>query len=184
MRALGAKVLVVSNASGGLNPIFEKGDIMLIDDHINLMCDNPLRGPNDESLGPRFPDMSRTYDPEYIRLAEKIAIENGIKVQKGVYLALAGPNFETRAEYRFLRTIGADAVGMSTVPEVIVAIHSGMKVLGISIISDMGLPDALKPLTAEEVIEIGSRAEPKMTKIVVEFIAKATIKERKRAKAF
>jgi purine-nucleoside phosphorylase len=175
MKGLGAKSLIVSNASGGLNPLFQKGDLMIIDDHINLMGDNPLRGPNDERLGPRFPDMSRPYDPEFINLVEEIALREGIKIHRGVYVALAGPNLETRAEYRFLRTIGADAVGMSTVPEVIVAVHSGLRVFGISIITDMGLPDALKPVDIREIIEVANRAEPLMTKIIIKFISSARL---------
>jgi purine-nucleoside phosphorylase len=167
---LGVKTLVVSNAAGGLNPLFRQGDIMVINDHINLLGDNPLIGPNDEALGPRFPDMSEPYSRKLIERAEEIALDLKIRLQKGVYLAVTGPNLETRAEYRFLRTIGADAVGMSTVPEVIAAVHLGMKVLGFSVITDECFPDALKPLTLAQVIAVANRAEPKLTKLVKEII--------------
>ncbi len=166
MKALGAETLVVSNACGGLNPQFKAGDVMLIEDHINLLGINPLIGPNDERLGPRFPDMIEPYSHALIEKARQVALENGVEVQRGVYVAVAGPNLETRAEYRFLRGIGADAVGMSTVPEVIVAVHSGMKVLGISIITDMGLADALEPANIERIINNAMNAEPKMIAII------------------
>jgi purine-nucleoside phosphorylase len=166
MKALGAKVLLVSNACGGLNPLFQAGDIMAITDHINLLGSNPLFGPNDESLGPRFPDMCACYDPELIALAENVALNLGIRLQKGVYVAVAGPNLETAAEYRFLRTIGADVVGMSTVPEVIVARHQDMKVLGFSLVTDMGLPDALKPTNLAEILKTAAKAEPLLKKIM------------------
>src|SRR6185295_9794269 len=148
---LGAKALVVSNACGGLNPAYAKGDLMLIDDHINLMGINPLIGPNDDSLGPRFPDLCRPYDAEFLTLAETIAKEEKVPVRRGVYVALTGPCLETRAEYRFLRTIGADVVGMSTVPEVIVGVHAGLRMLGLSVITDMCLPDALEPAVLEDI---------------------------------
>lgn len=167
MKALGAGVLIVSNACGGMNPGYEPGDILLIDDHINLMGDNPLIGPNDESLGPRFPDMCAPYDPALVGLAQRVALAEAIRAHKGVYVAVAGPNLETRAEYRFLRTIGADAVGMSTVPEVLVAVHGGMRVLGLSVITDRCLPDALRPANIEEIIRVANEAEPKLTRIVV-----------------
>ena len=166
MKALGAETLVVSNACGGMNPLFKAGDVMLIEDHINLLGINPLIGPNDERLGPRFPDMIEPYSKTLIEKARQVALENGIDVQRGVYVAVAGPNLETRAEYRFLRGIGADAVGMSTVPEVIVAVHSGMKVLGISIVTDMGLADALEPANIERIINNAINAEPKMIAII------------------
>src|SRR5207302_160945 len=143
MKALGCEVLIVSNACGGMNPQFAKGDLMVIEDHINLIGDNPLIGPNDDRLGDRFPDMCHAYDRELIQLAKSIALEERISVQQGVYVAVSGPNLETAAEYRFLRTIGADVVGMSTVPEVIVAVHSKMRSLGFSAVTDMCLPDAL-----------------------------------------
>ena len=166
MKALGVETLIVSNACGGLNPQFKAGDVMLIEDHINLLGINPLIGPNDERLGPRFPDMIEPYSKTLIEKARQVALENGIDIQRGVYVAVAGPNLETRAEYRFLRAIGADAVGMSTVPEVIVAVHSGMKVLGISIITDMGLADALEPANIERIINNAINAEPKMIAII------------------
>ena len=166
MKALGAKILVVSNACGGLNPLFRAGDIMAITDHINLLGSNPLFGPNDESLGPRFPDMCACYDPELVSVAENVALNLGMRLQKGIYVAVAGPNLETAAEYRFLRTIGADVVGMSTVPEVIVARHQDMKVLGFSLVTDMGLPDALKPTNLAEILKTAAKAEPLLKRIM------------------
>jgi len=166
LRALGAKTLVVSNACGGLHPLWRAGDLMLIADHINLLGDSPLIGPNDESLGPRFPDLSNVYDPGLRALAREVAAERQVTLREGVYVAVAGPNLETRAEYRFLRAIGADVVGMSTVPEVLVAIHSGMRVLGLSIVTDMCLPDALEPATVEKIIAVANRAEPNLTTVV------------------
>ncbi len=170
MKALGANILVVSNACGGLNPLFKAGDIMVISDHINLLGSNPLFGPNDESLGPRFPDMCCCYDPELIALAENVALNLGLKLQKGVYVAVAGPNLETAAEYRFLRLIGADVVGMSTVPEVIVARHQGMRVLGFSLVTDMGLPDALKPTNLAEILSTAAGSEPLLKDIMTRVI--------------
>jgi purine-nucleoside phosphorylase len=167
MKALGAAVLIVSNACGGMNPVYEAGDIFIIDDHINLLPGNPLIGPNDESLGPRFPDMCAPYDPALVALAQRIALEEGIRAHKGVYVAVAGPNLETRAEYRFLRAIGADVVGMSTVPEVLVAVHGGMRVLGVAVVTDTCLPDALKPANIEEIIRVANEAEPKLTRVVL-----------------
>lgn len=166
MHALGVRTLLISNAAGGMNPHYRRGDIMLIADHINLIGDNPLIGPNDESLGPRFPDMSEPYSEELIVLAEQVALDERIHLRKGVFVAVAGPNLETRAEYRFLRTIGADAVGMSTVPENIVAIHMSMKVLGFSIITDECFPDALAPVDVPEIIRIANGAEPKLRTIM------------------
>ncbi|MCE1189186.1 MAG: purine-nucleoside phosphorylase [Ignavibacteria bacterium] len=170
MKYLGVETLLVSNACGGMNPIYRRGDIMLMLDHINLLGDNPLIGKNIDELGPRFPDMSEPYNLELIALAEKIALENKIKIHKGVYVAVSGPNLETKAEYRFLRGTGADVVGMSTVPENIVANHMGMRVLGFSIITDECFPDALKPLSLEEVIAAANLAEPSMTLIMKEVI--------------
>ncbi len=170
MKFLGVKYLLISNACGGMNPIYRRGDLMIIDDHINLLGDNPLIGPNDDELGPRFPDMSEPYSQELIALAENSALENKIKIHKGVYVVVAGPNLETKAEYRFLRAIGADVVGMSTVPEVIAANHAGMKVLGISIVTDECFPDALTPIDINEVISAANSAEPKMTLIFKEVI--------------
>ncbi|MCH8032649.1 MAG: purine-nucleoside phosphorylase [Bacteroidetes bacterium] len=170
MKFLGVKTLLVSNACGGMNPIYKRGDIMLMVDHINLLGDNPLIGMNEDELGPRFPDMSEPYDLELIKVAEEVALENKIKVQKGIYVAVPGPNLETKAEYRFLRTIGADVVGMSTIPENIVAIHMGIKVLGISIVTDECFPDSLKPVNVEEIISTAMKAEPKMTLIMKEVV--------------
>jgi len=170
MKFLGVETLLVSNACGGMNPQYRKGDVMIMADHINMLGDNPLIGKNEDELGPRFPDMSEPYNLKLIELAEKIALENQIKVQKGVYVAVPGPNLETRAEYRFLRATGADVVGMSTIPENIVANHMGMKVLGISIVTDECFPDSLKPVNVEEIIATAMQAEPKMTLIMKELI--------------
>ncbi len=166
MRALGAELLIVSNASGAMNPQYAAGDLMVIDDHINLMGGNPLIGPNDERLGPRFPDMSRPYDPALVRRALEIARREDFVAHRGVYAAVTGPNLETRAEYRFLRTIGADVVGMSTVPEVIVGVHAQMRNIGFSIITDMCLPDALEPAVLAEIIAVANAAEKKLRVIV------------------
>lgn len=167
MKALGANLLVVSNACGGMNPHYACGDIMVIDDHINLMHGNPLIGINDDRLGPRFPDMSRPYDPLLIERALEIARHENFVAHRGVYVAVTGPNLETRAEYRFLRSIGADVVGMSTVPEVIVAVHSGMRVLGLSVVTDLCFPDALEPANIERILAHAASAEPKLRKIVM-----------------
>lgn len=166
MKFLGIGTLLISNACGGMNPLFRRGDLMLMEDHINLLGHNPLIGVNDEELGPRFPDMSEPYSRELLALAEAIALEEQIKVQRGVYVAVAGPNLETRAEYRFLRAIGADVVGMSTVPEVIVARHMGIPVFGISVITDECFPDALAPVDVAEIIQTANEAEPKLTRIM------------------
>lgn len=166
MKELGCKLLIVSNAGGGLNPQFRKGDLMVIEDHINLLGLNPLIGPNDDRLGPRFPDMIEPYDQGLQDLALSAALEANIRAHRGVYVAVTGPNLETRAEYRFLRGIGADVVGMSTVPEVLVAVHAGIKVLGFSIVTDMCLPDALQPARIEEIIAVANEAEPKLQTIV------------------
>ena len=170
MKFLGVDTLLISNAAGALHPLFRRGDIMIMADHINLLGDNPLVGPNDDSLGPRFPDMSEPYSKQLIAIAEEAALDLKIRVQKGVYVAMQGPNLETRAEYRFLRTIGADVVGMSTIPEDIVAIHMGIKVFGVSIVTDECFPEALKPITIEEVIAVANKAEPKMTAIMKEVV--------------
>lgn len=166
LKALGAEMLVVSNACGGMNPQYQRGDIMVIEDHINLLGINPLVGLNDERLGPRFPDMCEPYDKKLIDRALEVSRKENIVAHKGVYVAVLGPNLETRAEYRFLRGIGADVVGMSTVPEVLVAVHCGMRILGLSIITDMALPDALVPGDVNEIIATANAAEPKLTKIV------------------
>lgn len=172
LRALGASTLVVSNACGGMHPLWEAGDLMLIADHLNLLGDNPLIGPNDEALGPRFPDMSEPYDAALRQLAREVAVANGIVLREGVYVAVQGPNLETRAEYRFLRGLGADVVGMSTVPEVIVARHGGMRVLGLSIITDLCLPDALEPASLAQILSVARHAEPKLTAVVQGVIAR------------
>jgi purine-nucleoside phosphorylase len=166
MKAMGAGLLVVSNACGGLNPFYKSGDIMLIDDHINLMGDNPLIGINDDRLGPRFPDMCHPYDLSLIQAALKAARKHDIVAHQGVFVAVSGPNLETRSEYRFLRMIGADVVGMSTVPEVIVAVHSGMRCVGFSVVTDMCLPDALEPADVQKIIAIANDAEPRLTSLV------------------
>ncbi len=171
MRAMGAELLIVSNACGGINPQFDRGDIMAIEDHINLMSGNPLVGVNDDSLGPRFPDMSEPYDRTLIQRTLEIARRNNFVAHKGVYVAVTGPNLETRAEYRFLRMIGADVVGMSTVPEILVARHAGMRCLGLSIVTDMCLPDALAPVAVEEILAIAAEAEPKLRAIVLGIVA-------------
>ncbi|MDR1491197.1 MAG: purine-nucleoside phosphorylase [Planctomycetaceae bacterium] len=170
MKALGAELLIVSNACGGMNPQFSQGDVMLIEDHVNLMGVNPLVGINDDRLGPRFPDMCEPYSHTLIDKALEIARRENFVAHKGVYVAVLGPNLETRAEYRFMRTIG-DAVGMSTAPEVLVAVHSAMRVLGISIITDICFPDSLKPANIAEIIRTANEAEPKLTKIVCGVLA-------------
>jgi len=166
LERLGGELLVVTNACGGMNPHYRAGDIMVIDDHINLMHDNPLIGINDERLGPRFPDMSAPYTPALIDRALEVARAENFVAHRGVYVAVTGPNLETRAEYRFLRTIGADVVGMSTVPEVIVAVHAGLKVLGLSVVTDMCLPDALEVATVEKILAVARSAEPKLRAII------------------
>lgn len=170
MKELGADIIIISNAAGGMNRYFQRGDLMLIYDHINLMGDNPLIGPNEEKLGPRFPDMSQAYDQELILLAENIALAEGIKLHKGVYAGLTGPMLETPAEYRMLIKLGADAVGMSTIPEVIVANHMGMRVLGISCITDLAIDGVVEKVRFQEILEAAARSEPIMTKIVKKVI--------------
>jgi len=170
MKFLGARTLVVSNAVGGMNPFYGRGDVVIIADHINLMGDNPLIGPNDETIGTRFPDMSEPYSERLIALAEKVALDLKIKIHKGVFVGVAGPNLETRAEYRFLRGIGADTVGMSTVPEVLVARHMNMDVLGLSVVTDLCLPDALEPADHRVIVKAAQTAEPKLTAIVREVL--------------
>ena len=171
MKAMGCDVLIVSNACGGMNPQWAKGDIMLIEDHINLLNDNPLIGKNDERLGVRFPDMCAPYDRKLIELAQRIALEEKIVCQKGVFVAVPGPNLETRAEYRFLRGIGADVVGMSTVPEVIVGVHANMRVMGLSVITDQCLPDALEPAHLPDIIATANAAEKKLRVLVRRVVA-------------
>jgi purine-nucleoside phosphorylase len=166
MHGLGAETLIVSNACGGMHPLWAPGDLVLLSDHINLLGDNPLIGSNDERLGPRFPDMSAPYDPELRALARSVARELGIVLREGVYVAVPGPNLETRAEYRMLRALGADVVGMSTVPEVIVAAHAGMRTIGLSIITDQCLPDALEPADINRIIDTARRAEPSLSRLI------------------
>ncbi len=176
MKALGIGTMVVSNACGGVNPSHRAGDIMVISDHINLMGDHPLRGGNDDSLGPRFPDMYNTYTAELIELAEQTALDLRIKLQKGVYLALSGPTLETGAEYRMVRILGADVVGMSTVPEVIVAKHQGMRVLGFSIITDMGFAEAMEPVSLQDVLKVAAVAEPRFVRLVTEVVRRMKLR--------
>jgi len=164
--ALGARTLIVSNACGGMREDWLAGDLMLIGDHINMIGDNPLVGPNDDALGPRFPDMSEAYDAALRASARAVATEQGITLREGVYVAVAGPNLETRAEYRMLRSLGADVVGMSTVPEVIVARHAGMRVLGLSIITDLCIPETLEPASLEKILAVAVQAEPNLTTLV------------------
>ena len=165
MKGLGIHTLLVSNVAGGLNPSFSIGDLMVTTDHINLLGTSPLVGPNDDTLGPRFPDMSRPYDAKLIELAEQVAKREQIPLRRGVYVAMLGPQLETRAEYRFIRQIGADAVGMSTVPEVIAAVHAGLRVMSVSLVSDMCIPETLKPVNIEEIIAVAARCEPLLTKL-------------------
>ena len=172
MKHMGARLLVVSNACGGMNPYHRCGDIMLIDDHINLLGDNPLIGINDDRLGPRFPDMSEPYDRGLIEQVMEIARQQNIHLHRGVFVAVSGPNLETRAEYRFLRQIGADAVGMSTVPEVIVAVHCGLPVVGFSIITDLCFPDALEPANVARIIANANAAEPNLRTLVTKLLAR------------
>ncbi|MEZ4701710.1 MAG: purine-nucleoside phosphorylase [Rhodothermales bacterium] len=164
--ALGVEALLISNAAGGMNPNMRRGDLMLVTDHINLQGVNPLCGPNADGWGPRFPDMSEPYDVALRETAEQAALDAGIKLHQGVYVAVTGPNLETRAEYRFLRNIGADVVGMSTVPEVIVARHMGIRVMAISVITDECFPDALQPISIPEILAAAATAEPSLTALV------------------
>lgn len=166
LATFGVETLLISNAAGGMNPLYRKGDLMLFTDHINLQGANPLVGPNLDAWGPRFPDMSEPYDLELRNLAERTALDLGIKLHQGVYVAVLGPNLETRAEYRFLRLIGADVVGMSTVPETIVARHMNLRVMAISVITDECFPDALVPVSIEDVLAAAAEAEPKLTAIM------------------
>lgn len=170
MKMLGIELLILSNAAGGMNPEFSVGDIMLIDDHINLLGTNPLLGKNIDELGPRFPDMSKCYDPALIQSAEEIGVNNGIKLQKGVYAAVTGPTYETPAEYKYIRIIGADAVGMSTIPEVIAAVHMGLKCFATSVITDLGVEGKIEEITHQEVVEAASKSEPKLTSLLENLI--------------
>ena len=170
LKAIGAQTLIVSGATGGMNPQFRQGDLMVIEDHVNLMGDNPLIGPNDDALGPRYPDMSAPYDRGLIDLTVQCGLKLGQRLHTGVYVGVSGPNLETRAEYRFLRAIGCDVVGMSVVPEVLVAVHAAMKVLGLAVVTDMCLPDALKPAEIEDIVRVANAAEKDMTAIVQKVI--------------
>lgn len=169
---LGAEVLILTGAVGGMNPFLERGDLVLLDDHINLMGDNPLVGPNLDELGPRFPDMSEPYDRALQKLALQVALEQGIRLQRGVYVAVPGPSLETRAEYRMLRALGADVVGMSTVPEVIAARHMGLKVLALSVVTDECFPDALEPVDVEAILRTAGEAEPRLAAVIRGVIAR------------
>ncbi len=171
MRRLGARVLILSNAAGGLNPAYHKGDIVLIEDHINLMGVNPLIGPNDNRLGLRFPDMSQPYATRLLKIAEQAGRETGLALRTGVYVGVTGPNLETRAEYRFLRQIGADLVGMSTIPEVLAGVHAGFEILGLSVVTDVCMPDTLEPVSIEEVIRVANEAGPKLDRLVEAVVA-------------
>lgn len=173
MRALGAEEVIISNAVGGMSPHLDLGDIVVVTDHINLMGDNPLIGWNDERLGVRFPDMSQPYDPARRELFESVALESGEPVRRVVLVAVAGPNLETAAEYRFLRRVGADVVGMSMVPEVLVAVHGGMRVLGLAVVTDLCLPDALEPADIPKIIATAQTAEPRLRKLLIRFLEKA-----------
>ena len=173
LKALGARTLVVSNISGGMHPLWATGDVVLIADHINLLGDNPLVGPNDDAEGPRFPDMSAAYDPALRALARQTALELKIPLREGVYVAVAGPNLETRAEYRMLRGLGADVVGMSTVPEVIAAAHMGVPVAGISCITNLAAGISQHPLTHQEVVEVAREAEGKFIDLLRAFVPRA-----------
>jgi len=175
MQMLGVKTLILSNAAGGINPLFEVGDIMLITDHVNLMGNNPLIGPNIDEWGPRFPDMSQVYNRKLMALAEEAALENNIWVQKGVYVGLPGPSLETCAEIRFLKTIGVDAVGLSTIPEVIAAVHGGMAILGFSVITNMNHPDPVKPARVEEIIAAAESTAPRLQTIITRVIEKLPV---------
>ena len=170
MRALGAGALLMSNAVGGMNPHLKPGDITVITDHINLMGDNPLVGPNDDRLGPRFPDMSEPYDRAFLATIEQVALDRRIPLKRAVYVAVAGPNLETGAEYRFLRAIGADTVGMSSVPECLAAVHGGMRVVGLSVITDACFPDALHPANVEQIIRVANAAQPHLETLVTGFL--------------
>jgi purine-nucleoside phosphorylase len=166
LKDLGIETLIVSNACGGLNPQFKRGDIMIITDHINFQNDNPLIGPNDDSIGDRFPDLYNCYDKELVKTAHQVAVDLKIPVQKGVYVSVSGPNLETAAEYRMFRILGADGVGMSTVPEVLAARHQGTRVLAFSIITDMGLPDAMQPCSLDDVIAAANAAGPSLRQLI------------------
>jgi purine-nucleoside phosphorylase len=171
MKFMGVKALIVSNACGGLNPLYPPGTIMVITDHINLLPGNPLIGQNDNRIGPRYPDMSEPYSKKLIELVSRVAMENHIRIEHGVYAAMTGPSLETRAEYRMLKLLGADAIGMSTVPEVIAAVHAGIEVLGLSVVTDACLPDALEPADINKIIAIANKAEPVLVTLIRKTLA-------------
>ena len=171
MKFMGVKTLIVSNACGGLNPLYPPGTIMVITDHINLLPGNPLIGQNDKRIGPRYPDMSEPYSEKLIELVSKVALENRIRIERGIYAAMTGPSLETRAEYRMLKLLGADAIGMSTVPEVIAAVHAGIEVLGLSVVTDACLPDALEPADINKIIAIANNAEPVLVTLIRKTLA-------------
>jgi len=171
MKALGVETLVVTNAAGGINPQLQLADVVILEDHINLLPDNPLRGVNDDSLGPRFPDMSHPYDRELISRSKAIALELAISAPTGVFVAVAGPNLETRAEYRMLKLLGADVVGMSTVPEVLVAVHAGLRVVGFSIVTDRCLPDALEPVAIESILKVAAIGGERLGRLIARLVA-------------
>jgi purine-nucleoside phosphorylase len=173
MAALGIKKLILTNAAGGLNPLFRTGELMLIRDHINLLGDSPLTGENIDAWGPRFPDLSRVYDRNLMQIAEEVALKQGLILRQGVYVAVKGPHLETPAETRFLRLIGADAVGMSTVPEAICAVHAGLQVLGFSVLSNLNLPDAMAPTSLEEIVATVAQAEPQLVQLLLGIIGQA-----------
>jgi purine-nucleoside phosphorylase len=166
MKFMNVKTLIVSNACGGINPLYKPGTIMVITDHINLLANNPLIGPNDNRIGLRFPDMSEPYSNELVELVSKVALDNKVHIERGVYAAMSGPCLETRAEYRMLKILGADVIGMSTVPEVIAAVHAGLKVLGLSVVTDACLPDALEPADLKKIIAVADKAEPVLVKLI------------------
>jgi purine-nucleoside phosphorylase len=170
LRALGARMLVLTSASGGLNPLYEAADIVLVVDHINLMGENPLVGPNEDAIGPRFPDMSEPYSRELLAIARETAREDKVPLKEGIFAGVAGPNLETRAEYRFLRWAGADLVGMSVVPETIAAVHAGLRVLALSVVTDLCLPDALEPVDIPKILANAAKAEPVLTKLVTRIL--------------
>ena len=177
MQLLGVKTLILSNASGGINPAFSRGDIMAITDHINLTGNNPLIGANVEAWGPRFPDMNQVYDPELIALAKEAARDAGFRLQQGVYVGLVGPSLETPAEIRFLKTIGADAVGLSTIPEVIAAVHGKMAVLGLSVITNMNVPENPTPCRVDDIIATAEGATPRLQTIIEKVIAQLPMEQ-------
>lgn len=170
LRALGAETLIATNAAGGMHPLHQAGDLVVVVDHINLMGDNPLVGPNDDSLGPRFPDMSEPYDRGLVALAREIALEERIALREAVFVGVAGPNLETRAEYRFLRAAGADVVGMSLVPETIAAVHGGMRVLAFAVVTDTCFPDSLEPVDVAKILATAAKTEPLLTRLVTRVV--------------